>query len=90
MAIREVEFAILTGSSKDGVTQLGGAGWQLGVAAVIEQIESGKHTFFVRRDGRVYLVTVSYEPGGNCLRVRGDEGWMDVLQMLPPQSIKLP
>lgn len=60
------------------------------MAAIIEQIESGKHTFFIRRDGRVYLVSVTYEANEKHLRVRSDEGRTDVLQMLPVQSIKTP
>ena len=71
--------------SHEAITQLGGSApaWRAPVEAVIGDIESGRHTYFIQRFGRYYLVAVVRGPQGKYLRARAGAAWSDFLLELP-------
>jgi hypothetical protein len=69
--------------SHESITQLGGMAWRAPVEAVIGDIEAGRHTYFIQRFGRYYLVAVVRGPQGRYLRARAGAAWSDFLLELP-------
>lgn len=65
---------------------LGGMKWQATIAMVIADIEAGRHSYYVRHDGKNHLVAIFVGPAGKVLRTRCGGGWSDALLGLPAKS----
>jgi hypothetical protein len=65
------------------ITGFGGNAWHASTAAVIDDIESGRNIYYVRKDGRNFLVSVGDAATGKFLRTRDDGQWTNLLLELP-------
>lgn len=66
----------------EGITHLGGPGWQWTQKQVIASIEAGTNTFYTRIQGRRAEVGVVQSPTGKYLRTHADGIWNDCLLTL--------
>jgi hypothetical protein len=74
-------------ATHETITQLGGNAWTASAEAVIADIESGRHTYFIQRHGRYYLVAVMRGPERKYLRARSGAAWSDYLLELPEEPV---
>jgi hypothetical protein len=86
MATLEVTWVDREGNdSHESIVQLGGPSWRANATAVIADIESGRNTYYVRRQGRNCLIAVVTERKSKYLRARNDGKWADYLLEMPPE-----
>lgn len=87
MAMFEITcIQIQPGNGKEtheDISGLGGKAWHAPRDAVISDIETARNTYYVRKDGRNFLVAVAVGPEGKYLRGRSDGAWNDLLLELP-------
>lgn len=68
----------------EDLSGFGGNAWHASVAAVVDDIESGRNIYYVRKGGRNFLVSVLERDGRKYVRTRDDGRWTDLLLELPP------
>ena len=73
-------------SQHEGITHLGGQGWQWTRQAVIDSIEAKTNTFYTLVDGKRAEIGVVNGPAGKFLRTYADGAWSDNLLALPECS----
>lgn len=67
----------------EDLTGFGGNAWHASAEAVIDDIENGRNIYYVRKDGRNFLVSVLERGGRKFVRTRDDGRWTDLLLELP-------
>jgi hypothetical protein len=70
-------------SAHDGITHLGGAGWNWTRQLVIVSIEAGTNSFYIDIDGKRSVLKVVNEEHGKYLRAQSDGEWNDDLLAMP-------
>ncbi len=70
-------------SSYEGITHLGGLGWNWTRADVIASIEAKTNTFYTYVDGNRGNIGVVNGPNGKYVRTYADGKWNDNLLSLP-------
>lgn len=66
----------------EGITAIGGHGWEFPVTQAIQYIRQGVHTFYTLVDGRRCELGVVENPGGPFLRTHSDGTWNNTLLSL--------
>jgi hypothetical protein len=67
----------------EGITHLGGPGWQWTRQQVIDSINAGSNTFYTMALGKRANIAVVNGPNGPYLRTHADGQWNDNLLALP-------
>jgi hypothetical protein len=90
MAMYEITWVtkeLVENGGEGSTAMLGGRKWQATIAMVIADIESGRHSYYVRQQGRNHLVAIFAGEAGKVLRTRSGGGWSDALLTLPTNAL---
>jgi hypothetical protein len=89
MAMYEITWVtreLVENGGEGSTAMLGGRKWQATTTMVIADIESGRHSYYVRQQGRNHLVAIFAGEAGKILRTRSEGGWSDALLTLPTNA----